>query len=244
MKKISLVGRRFGKLVVLKESGRKITNNKKRILYKCICDCGKEKIILGESLSGKHTRSCGCLQGNREIINLVDHKYGRYLVLNYSHTTNRKVYWECVCDCGVVKTVRGNDLKNGKIKSCGCLMKEMMSGKNNHSYIDGRCKNIKKYRKQHYKENKDVYYARGAKRRAIKLNQTPEDVDFNEIRGIYKICVDMNKRTGKALFHVDHIIPLSKGGLHHEDNLQILSAKDNLSKASKILYGGEYGKGT
>ena len=82
-----------------------------------------------------------------------------------------------------------------------------------------------------------------AKRRALKLNQTPVNTSLKEIHSIYKICSDMNKLAGKASFHVDHIIPLSKGGLHHEDNLQILSAKDNLSKASKILYGGKYGKG-
>jgi hypothetical protein len=35
--------------------------------------------------------------------------------------------------------------------------------------------------------------------------------------------------------HVDHIIPLSKGGKHHIKNLQYLAASDNLRKGSKIL---------
>jgi 5-methylcytosine-specific restriction endonuclease McrA len=33
--------------------------------------------------------------------------------------------------------------------------------------------------------------------------------------------------------HVDHIIPLNKGGLHHPDNLQILDGKLNDSKKDK-----------
>lgn len=33
---------------------------------------------------------------------------------------------------------------------------------------------------------------------------------------------------------VDHILPLSKGGKHHEDNLQILTRSDNRRKGSKI----------
>ena len=35
-------------------------------------------------------------------------------------------------------------------------------------------------------------------------------------------------------FHVDHIHPISKGGLHVFDNLQILSAEENLKKGSSI----------
>ena len=30
-------------------------------LYRCICDCGNEIIVLGYSLVTKHTLSCGCL---------------------------------------------------------------------------------------------------------------------------------------------------------------------------------------
>ena len=35
--------------------------------------------------------------------------------------------------------------------------------------------------------------------------------------------------------HVDHIIPLAKGGLHHPRNLRIITAKENIEKRDKIL---------
>jgi len=35
-------------------------------------------------------------------------------------------------------------------------------------------------------------------------------------------------------YHVDHIIPLAKGGLHHPDNLQVLPADLNLKKGAKV----------
>lgn len=34
-------------------------------------------------------------------------------------------------------------------------------------------------------------------------------------------------------FHVDHIIPLSRGGEHRADNLQVIPAIDNLRKGNK-----------
>ena len=35
-------------------------------------------------------------------------------------------------------------------------------------------------------------------------------------------------------FEVDHIIPLSRGGMHHVDNLQYLTPEENRSKKNKI----------
>jgi len=35
--------------------------------------------------------------------------------------------------------------------------------------------------------------------------------------------------------HLDHIIPISKGGLHIPENLQIIHAEDNRKKSNKIL---------
>jgi 5-methylcytosine-specific restriction endonuclease McrA len=65
------------------------------------------------------------------------------------------------------------------------------------------------------------------------LDQTPEDADQNAIEKIYKECRRISQETGIP-HHVDHIVPLSKGGLHHQDNLQILTAEDNLKKSNKL----------
>ena len=45
----------------------------------------------------------------------------------------------------------------------------------------------------------------------------------------------MNKEAGEILFHVDHIVPVSKGGKHHPSNLRIITAFENLSKKGKLL---------
>ena len=64
-----------------------------------------------------------------------------------------------------------------------------------------------------------AYYAK-------KRNQTPPDADMGQIKNIYLNCPDGHE--------VDHIIPISKGGLHHQDNLQYLTIRENRSKGNKL----------
>lgn len=67
----------------------------------------------------------------------------------------------------------------------------------------------------------------------IKNDSPLSEIDRQKVRMIYKICRRITKCLG-ILHHVDHIVPLYKGGLHHPGNLQILPAKLNCSKGYKI----------
>jgi hypothetical protein len=95
------------------------------------------------------------------------------------------------------------------------------------------------YSRKHYQDNKDMYIAKSAKRRAKKLNATPSWLtveDFNKIEELY-ICAKMFKLYTGQEYHVDHIVPLQGKnicGLHVPWNLQVIPAKENLSKSNKI----------
>lgn len=58
--KAEMTGKRFGKILVISENAERNKNG--HITYKCKCDCGVEKNILGSSLRSGSTKSCGCLQ--------------------------------------------------------------------------------------------------------------------------------------------------------------------------------------
>ena len=45
---------------------------------------------------------------------------------------------------------------------------------------------------------------------------------------------ELQKETGRV-YHLDHILPLAHGGLHHPLNLRILEDAENLSKHDKLL---------
>lgn len=58
----NLIGRRFGKLTVIDKTDNYIPPSQKYQLsqWKCICDCGKETIVIGSNLKRGNTTSCGC----------------------------------------------------------------------------------------------------------------------------------------------------------------------------------------
>lgn len=63
---------------------------------------------------------------------------------------------------------------------------------------------------------------------AKKRAQLPPDADLVAIKLFYANCPEGHE--------VDHIIPISKGGLHHQDNLQYLPILENRRKSNKLNY--------
>ena len=57
MKLVDRTGQRFGRLVVVEQAGRTAS---KKVLWKCICDCGNETKTDSGSLVTGNTTSCGC----------------------------------------------------------------------------------------------------------------------------------------------------------------------------------------
>ena len=88
------------------------------------------------------------------------------------------------------------------------------------------------YRKKYYstKEGKAKMNAKTNKRRADKINAIVGWTNLEAIKEIYKNC--------PKGYHVDHIVPLrgvNVCGLHVENNLQYLTAQENISKGNKLI---------
>ena len=84
------------------------------------------------------------------------------------------------------------------------------------------------------KNNPDAVTAQVARRRASQLQATPAWADTKAIRAVYKEAKLLQAVDGISR-HVDHIVPLrgkKVSGLHVENNLQILKAKDNQVKSN------------
>ncbi len=80
-------GKKYGMLTILPE---KCTINN-RIHWKCECDCGNQKFILGVDIRSGHTKSCGCYRPlrktNEEVcINIILKQYKKC-------AQNRNLQW-------------------------------------------------------------------------------------------------------------------------------------------------------
>jgi 5-methylcytosine-specific restriction endonuclease McrA len=89
--------------------------------------------------------------------------------------------------------------------------------------------------KDHYSENKNDYLARNRVRQALEKGVRVEYVDrtvvYERDQGICGICRELADVDD---FHVDHIIPLAKGGEHSYENVQVAHPSCNRAKRDRV----------
>ena len=63
---------------------------------------------------------------SRKAIDLTGKRFGRLVAIRPTdeRDSDGSVIWKCKCDCGNITYAKTGHLKNGYIKSCGCLQKE------------------------------------------------------------------------------------------------------------------------
>jgi hypothetical protein len=90
-------------------------------------------------------------------------------------------------------------------------------------------KRKKAYSLEYYKKNRHRYRALSKKSKMRRKNALLPSTDSEAVREIYYQREKISEETG-VLHHVDHIIPLAIGGAHHQDNLRVITGKENLEK--------------
>lgn len=115
---IDLTGKRFGRLTVIERADDYISpNGVTAVKWKCLCDCGNVTEVRANDLRNGTIKSCGCSAHDRKKEDLTGRKFGNLTVVEWKGGDK----WLCKCDCGNVKIVYSGHLKDGHIKSCGCL---------------------------------------------------------------------------------------------------------------------------
>ena len=123
-------GQKYNHLTVIQTGIRNAKDN--RLMVKCRCDCGKEKIIRQSDLLSGHTKTCGCnIKTKRKkrirVVIPVGQRFGKLVVVNNEITYNNKPHMvKCKCDCGeelyVQKYLLTHNFKT-QCKKCKCKRK-------------------------------------------------------------------------------------------------------------------------
>jgi hypothetical protein len=154
----NLVGMEFGRWKVIAEN---YDSTRNRVLWLCRCNCGKEKSVTSNILTSGKSRSCGCLNYEKQCslkIDLTNRRYGRLTVIKRGI---KRAHWVCKCDCGNIVEIYSPSLYSGASISCGCFRSEGLSGENSIFWKNGATK--QRNRKKDY--NALSRWARHVKKR-------------------------------------------------------------------------------
>lgn len=116
-----LSGLKFGKILVKSFSH----TEKGKTYWICECECGREFLGRADAIESGHTKSCGCLlrtpkMGGWNKLKIEGMSFGKLTVIEFDSIIKGKTYWKCICECGQITTVVGNNLMSGVVNSCGC----------------------------------------------------------------------------------------------------------------------------
>lgn len=166
-----LVGKKFGKLTVIKFSHKKNNTASYQYYWLCKCECGKDKLISGSNLP--HTKSCGCIHLGAKIIHGMSKNnsfYFKWVTLKQRHTNKNNEYYRLYGGKGLKLQKRWMDFiefkedmydsyleyvrKNGK-KRILLAMVDFKKGYNKKNCYWINRKDLKMYKKVIYK-NKEI----------------------------------------------------------------------------------------
>lgn len=112
-----LTGKKFNDLTVIERS--KGISGKAGTYWDCKCICGEVVPYRSDMLRKRNVKNCGCTSGSVKI----GQKAWHLTVVERLGKINgkRSLWWKCQCECGNFVELTSYSIKDGYIKSCGCI---------------------------------------------------------------------------------------------------------------------------
>lgn len=160
-------------------------------------------------------------------------RFGRWTVIKENGRSKKgeKMY-DCICDCGVTKTVSSSNLRYGTSRSCGCLARELTSQRSKtHGMSDTRLFNIWRGMRTRCYSKSDYHYkwygARGI---------TVCDDWKNDFHSFYDWAMENGYQDGLSIDRIDN------NGDYCSENCHWITQHEqtyNTRKNVYLTYNGE-----
>lgn len=146
-------------------------------------------------------------------LELQGKRFGKLLVLNFSHRRNHKKIWKCLCDCGNQVYASTSKLGSQNTKSCGCYRKALKRkplGESAFTQIWYNYKNnCKKYGKREKK--KEFYLTKKQFRNLILKNcfycfKAPSNKCITK-SGDYLHYNGLDRLNNDKAYRIDNVVP-------------------------------------
>jgi 5-methylcytosine-specific restriction endonuclease McrA len=246
-----IAGQKFGMLTAF----RRDKYSRAGTYWICKCECGNTKSAMITRLKNGNTKSCGCLakiqfeaaRNKSTPQDITGQKFGMLTAVTIDERRKAGTYWICKCECGTTKSVIISHLKLGRIASCGCLRAKRLA-ELRITRTEKKCTRCKEFRplpefgvsrgrwdglNPNCKRCQSVLSAVNEHRR----RNAPGKFTADDITRLYEQqqgeCVYCSVGLSSG-YHIDHIIPIAKGGTNYPDNIQLLCPKCNLKKNAKM----------
>lgn len=206
--RINLEGKKFGRLTVIKDSGKRDSSG--NIMWECHCDCGNTVCVKGNSLKSGASKSCGCLQKEiasktlqNRMEDLTGKQFGELTVLGISEhgKKTRAIKWKCQCSCGEIIDVFAGNLRRGNSTRCRKCSYKVIGNKSTTL----RKHNMRLYgiwsgmKTRCYDENIDYFDRYGG--RGIKV--CDEWLGDNGFENFYKWAIESGYKNGLTIDRIN-----------------------------------------
>ena len=106
----------------------KIIYKNKSIHYYCKCKCGNERYCAYNVVKYNNIQDCGCGLYALDVAkqNYVGKQFNMLTIIDCYrdiYQNRNRIFVKCKCDCGEEVSATLTEIKNGHIKSCGCIRK-------------------------------------------------------------------------------------------------------------------------
>jgi 5-methylcytosine-specific restriction endonuclease McrA len=241
MKRLDLTGQRFGRLIAVSIAGHRT--------WHCRCDCGKESVVHTSNLRAGFTKSCGCRQHHprregprdKHDYNLMySKKHAERLQIgraSYNKNNRKKI---------AAYRREYRKLNAEKIKAYeklhytrNCLRERERAKAYARHYQ--KTENGRAAQQRWRSKNKAHLLVLAYRYRARKLS-AETDLDSRLLEDAIKSlksvdhlpCYWCGASTTPKTRHIDHIIPLTKGGANGSANICCACARCNRRKYNKL----------